>query len=196
MHVSCTNPTNQKKQVLWGSQKFTYICSKQNICHGTHGNICLKRLVSHIKSISLKVPFHLMSFDPEWCLQRIFFTKLHSISLREHHWSLHMIQHEGNHLLSNLVSRMAKDFSFLKPCSKERMPTPRRGTRLFKFQPMWNYQLSQNIPKKPQTTDGPSDHGRVGNQDNMLIHMCKLLTQSCPNANSSCRSDEVSNTSP
>lgn len=53
----------QKKQVLWGSQKFTYICSKQK---HLSWNFCLKRLVSHIKSISLKVPFtwcHLIQRD-------------------------------------------------------------------------------------------------------------------------------------
>lgn len=63
----------QKKQVLWGSQKFTYICSKQKHLSWNSWNICLKWLVSRIKSISLKVPFHLMSFDPAWCLQRIFY---------------------------------------------------------------------------------------------------------------------------
>lgn len=173
-------PQANKKSALRLSEIHIYICSKQKHVSLKSWNICLKRLVSHIKSISLKVPFHLMSFDPAWCLQRIFFTKLHSISLRERHWSLHMIQHEGNHLLSNLVSRMAKDVSFLQPCSKERMPTPRRGTRLLISTHV--KLLSQNIPKKLifksflyffalQTTDGPSNHGRVGNQDNMLIHV-------------------------
>ena len=61
-----------KKQVLWGSQKITYICSKQKHVSWNSWNICLKRLVSNMKSNSLKVPFHLMSFDPAWCLQRIF----------------------------------------------------------------------------------------------------------------------------
>ena len=65
-------PQANKKSALRLSEIHIYICSKQKHVSLKSWNICLKRLVSHIKSISLKVPFHLMSFDPAWCLQRIF----------------------------------------------------------------------------------------------------------------------------
>lgn len=80
------------------------------------------------------MPFHLMSFDPAWCLQRFFFyqTAQHQfaraslIFAHDPTWRESSIKRFG---LPN-GKRHAKDFSFLKPCSKERMPTPRRGTRL------------------------------------------------------------------